>query len=217
MVEAYNMRASNQGLPSSFMTAHVVDLLDPSVPAPAELQSEEFFNFDLAVVGMAYHHFEDTALATARLVERLTPGKGVLLIVDFVPDGRGHGHSHAHGHGHGHSHGHHGQEHGHGHDHGDKHDAEGEASAIADSNIKIGLVSGVEIPEKVVAHDGFKEAGIRKEWEAAGLVDVDYIILGKGVSIGEDGKAFERKAFMAKGRRASKEDAVKGEVDSQRL
>jgi SAM-dependent methyltransferase len=68
------------------MFAVVGDLAVPSEPNPSSLSGPEFNNFDLAVVGGGFHHFEDPELAAARLVERLRPG-GVLLIWDFLPHG----------------------------------------------------------------------------------------------------------------------------------
>ncbi|EXJ80561.1 hypothetical protein A1O1_08707 [Capronia coronata CBS 617.96] len=70
--------------PESF-NAHAVvgNLLVPSDPAPSNLSSPEFYNFDIVVVGLGFHHFSDIPLATRRLVERLRPG-GVFLIIDFV-------------------------------------------------------------------------------------------------------------------------------------
>ncbi|OAP56927.1 hypothetical protein AYL99_09039 [Fonsecaea erecta] len=104
MVKAYNVRfnpdPATAGAPSSSaadgsaglddrvddtLTAHAVvgNLLDPKDPSPSHLSSPEFFNFDLVVVGLGYHHFQDIPLATKRLVERLRPG-GIFLILDFV-------------------------------------------------------------------------------------------------------------------------------------
>ncbi|KAL2426685.1 hypothetical protein ABEF95_011753 [Exophiala dermatitidis] len=73
------------GSDSNPFTAHAVvgNLLDPQDPAPAHLSSPGFYNFDLVVVGLGFHHFQDIPLATRRLVERLRPG-GVFLIIDFV-------------------------------------------------------------------------------------------------------------------------------------
>ncbi|EHY56388.1 hypothetical protein ABEF92_006734 [Exophiala dermatitidis] len=77
--------AEASGSDSNPFTAHAVvgNLLDPADPAPAHLSSPEFYNFDLVVVGLGFHHFQDIPLATRRLVERLRPG-GVFLIIDFV-------------------------------------------------------------------------------------------------------------------------------------
>lgn len=101
MVKAYNLRfnpipdAAVPG-PSSdadgvydsndeTLTAHAVvgNLLDAKEPSPSHLATPEYFDFDLVVVGLGFHHFSDIALATTRLVERLRPG-GVFLILDFV-------------------------------------------------------------------------------------------------------------------------------------
>jgi SAM-dependent methyltransferase len=86
MVNEYNTSARNQGIPETEMHAVQGNLLNPEDPNPATLAGEEFFGFDIAVVGLGFHHFDDPALATRRLAERLTRG-GVLMIVDFVPHG----------------------------------------------------------------------------------------------------------------------------------
>ena len=97
MVKAYNLRFNpdaNASTPTNdgvydkddeTLTAHAVvgNLLDPKQPTPADLSGPEYFNFDLAVVGLGFHHFQDIPLSTSRLVERLRPG-GVFLILDFV-------------------------------------------------------------------------------------------------------------------------------------
>lgn len=85
MAAAYNARASTLNLPST-KTMHAVqgDLL--STPPSSSITAPEFYNFDFVAVGMGFHHFSDAALAAKRLVERLKPGSGVLLITDFLPD-----------------------------------------------------------------------------------------------------------------------------------
>lgn len=72
------------------MFAVVGDLASATDADPAVLSGPEFLNFDLVVVGGGFHHFEDPALAAARLAQRLRPG-GVLLIWDFMPHGSGSG------------------------------------------------------------------------------------------------------------------------------
>ncbi|KAI9721268.1 MAG: hypothetical protein M1812_002430 [Candelaria pacifica] len=84
MVREYNARAINQDFSPSEMFATVGDLLDSNGPSPSILGSD-FYEFDLAVVGMGFHHFEQPALAIKRLAERLKPGKGVALIIDMLP------------------------------------------------------------------------------------------------------------------------------------
>lgn len=59
------------------------DLLGREKASPS-ISGPDFYDFDLAAVDLGFHHFEDPALAAKRLVERLKPGKGVLLIVDLV-------------------------------------------------------------------------------------------------------------------------------------
>ncbi|KAF4626384.1 hypothetical protein G7Y89_g11772 [Cudoniella acicularis] len=91
MVAEYNKSVSNQGIPSSEMFAQAGNLIDADEPSPAALSGPEFHNFDIAVVGLGFHHFDNPTLASKRLAERLKPG-GVLLIVDFLP----HEHFHHH-------------------------------------------------------------------------------------------------------------------------
>ncbi|KIW71418.1 hypothetical protein, variant 2 [Phialophora macrospora] len=112
MVGAYNLRfGANPSAPSpstdeidEISNSHdetlnaravVGNLLDPKDPSPDGLASPEFFNFDLVVVGLGFHHFPDIALTTSRLVERLKPG-GVFLILDFVTHAMDEQHSASH-------------------------------------------------------------------------------------------------------------------------
>lgn len=46
--------------------------------------SPSMHDFDLAVVGLGFHHFDDPARAAKALASRLRDKTGVLLIVDFV-------------------------------------------------------------------------------------------------------------------------------------
>ncbi|KAK0633727.1 S-adenosyl-L-methionine-dependent methyltransferase [Immersiella caudata] len=84
MVATYNARADNQGLAESEMRAYQGDLTVPNDSNPAKFASENFFDFDIAAVGLGFHHFDDPTLAAHRLVERLRIG-GVLLVLDFLP------------------------------------------------------------------------------------------------------------------------------------
>lgn len=94
MAAEYNKSMENQGIPASEMFAHVGNLIDPSDPSPAAFTGPEFHDFDIAAVGLGFHHFDDPALAAKRLAERLKPG-GVLFIIDFQPHEHVHGHHHA--------------------------------------------------------------------------------------------------------------------------
>jgi SAM-dependent methyltransferase len=93
MVNEYNASVQNQGIPASEMRAVLGNLIDASDPNPAALSGPEFHDFDIAVVGLGFHHFDDPALAAKRLAERLKKG-GVFMIVDFMPHGHFHGHEH---------------------------------------------------------------------------------------------------------------------------
>ena len=94
MVDEYNSSARNQGISEAEMRAYVGNLLDPE-SVPDALKGAEFHGFDVAAVGMGFHHFSDPTLAAQRLADRLRTG-GVLFIVDFEPHADPHGHSHGH-------------------------------------------------------------------------------------------------------------------------
>ncbi|KAF5489602.1 putative methyltransferase [Colletotrichum siamense] len=150
MVAAYNARAENQGLSTDEMRAYAGNLTDPADPDPAAFAGAGFRDFDVAGVGLGFHHFADPEYSAKKLVERLRPG-GVFIILDFLPHEKMHhglpaAHTVMH---HGFSEermraifeqagagkdfameelgsgvvfGGHGHGHGHGHDHGDGHD-----------------------------------------------------------------------------------------------
>lgn len=91
MVERYNARAKAEGLYPDKLCAIEGNILSPS----SQLLEPEYHNFDAVVVGFGFHHFEDPPLAAKRLVERLRPGKGVLIITELLP--LPHSHSSDHG------------------------------------------------------------------------------------------------------------------------
>lgn len=93
MVKLYNEAAQSSGLTVEQANAVVGDLF--AVNVPPELNTPEFHDFDVAVIGLGFHHFEDPILALRRLTERVKPGTGVVVIVDFLPFE--HGDQHAHG------------------------------------------------------------------------------------------------------------------------
>ncbi|KAK0665809.1 S-adenosyl-L-methionine-dependent methyltransferase [Cercophora samala] len=90
MVATYNARAANQGLTPEEMHAHVGNLCLPTTSPSYSTQSQlfsspDFYRFDLAAICLGFHHFDDPPLAARRLAERLKPGSGVLMILDFLP------------------------------------------------------------------------------------------------------------------------------------
>ena len=183
MVSEYNTSALNQGIAESEMHAVVGNLIDASAPPSPEFEKQEWYGFDIAAVGMGWHHFSDPSFAAKRLGERLKSG-GVLLIIDFLPH-EGFGHSHNHGDRKGDGH-----EHDHGHSHGnEKKDRSGDSkmeSAAAHT----------------VTHLGFSEEDIKKMFEGAGVgEDFKFVVLGKGVVFESEGKSMRRTAFMARGRK----------------
>ncbi len=66
------------------MFAYQGNLCIPSEPSPPALAGPEFHDFDIAAVGLGFHHFDNPDLAATRLVQRLKPG-GLLFIIDFLP------------------------------------------------------------------------------------------------------------------------------------
>ncbi|KAL1836103.1 hypothetical protein VTJ49DRAFT_5563 [Mycothermus thermophilus] len=84
MVATYNRHAEHLGLTPSKMRAYHGNLCDSQDEDPAAFASPEFTGFDVAAVGLGFHHFDDPALAARRLAARLKPG-GVLVILDFLP------------------------------------------------------------------------------------------------------------------------------------
>lgn len=83
MVEKYNEAARQSGMTSDHCNAVVGDLFGETVPD--HLTTPDLYQFDIAVIGLGFHHFENPTLAIKRLTERLKPGEGVLVIVDFLP------------------------------------------------------------------------------------------------------------------------------------
>ncbi|KAH6956433.1 S-adenosyl-L-methionine-dependent methyltransferase [Fusarium avenaceum] len=80
MVDVYNAQAQGQGSPRQ---AYQGNLADPADASPTAFADAKFFDFDVAGVGLGFHHFDKPELASKRLTERLKTG-GVLFIIDFV-------------------------------------------------------------------------------------------------------------------------------------
>ncbi|KAM0508375.1 hypothetical protein ACHAP8_000592 [Fusarium lateritium] len=100
MVNVYNTQAQNQVIigrvfespamvnypnetQGSSRLAFQGNLADPTDVSPEAFADSKFFGFDVAGVGLGFHHFDKPDLASKRLAERLKPG-GVLFIIDFV-------------------------------------------------------------------------------------------------------------------------------------
>ena len=183
MVLEYNTSALNQGIPESEMSAVVGNLIDPSNTSSSELEVPEFYNFDIAAVGMGWHHFPNPSFAAKRLAKRLKPG-GVLLIIDFLPHERFdpiHKHGDVKGEGHGH---------GRAHSHGEE-----TPDGYGDSKMEGAAAH-------TVTHFGFREEDIKKMFEGAGVgVDFKFVVLEKDIVFGSEGKNMRRTAFMARGRK----------------
>ena len=82
MVELYNKEAAQLNLEPQKMRAIQGDLMEPSSPA---LDTDEFREFDLAVMCGALHHVSDPLTMLRCLVRRLRPG-GRVVIIDGTLD-----------------------------------------------------------------------------------------------------------------------------------
>ncbi|EJC98903.1 S-adenosyl-L-methionine-dependent methyltransferase [Fomitiporia mediterranea MF3/22] len=76
MVDIYNTRVKNQGIPEEEMHAICADIKGEE----GELDGQKF---DVVVCSMAYHHFASITDVTRKLVFFLKPG-GVLLVIDII-------------------------------------------------------------------------------------------------------------------------------------
>ncbi|KAA1477672.1 S-adenosyl-L-methionine-dependent methyltransferase [Dentipellis sp. KUC8613] len=76
MVDQYNKRVNEQGIPPEEMHAVCIELKGE----PGELDGAKF---DVIVCSMAYHHLEDIAASTRTLVGFLKPG-GHLMVCDIA-------------------------------------------------------------------------------------------------------------------------------------
>lgn len=156
------------------MFAYHGNICIPAVEDPEAFQdATRFSNFDMACVGLGFHHFDDPELAAKRLVQRLKPG-GVLVIIDFLPHGDHHHHHHHH---------HDGDEH-HGHSH------EGADSQGHDLHKAM----------KTVTHHGFSEESIKDIFVNAGA-GKDFAIDNMGEVI-MGAHMGNRTLFMARGTKA---------------
>ncbi|KAF4461039.1 2-heptaprenyl- -naphthoquinone [Fusarium albosuccineum] len=83
MAYSFERIQGSDTLKGSSRKAYQGNLADPSDASPASLSEDRFFNFDVAGVGLGFHHFDKPELASKRLAGRLKAG-GVLFIIDFV-------------------------------------------------------------------------------------------------------------------------------------
>lgn len=183
MVEEFNRRAEAQGLNAKQMFAVQGDLLADLTPESA-IAGSEFFNLDLLTCSAAFHHLDNPDLAAKRMVERLKPGSGIILIIDWAPDGddtkHGHNHGGSHDHGSGHCHNSsqeplspHGQHRAHAADH------------------------------TIAHHAGFSKERMEKILQEAGCVDIDYIVLEERFKFGDELDGMEKMCFFARGKRTT--------------
>ncbi|KYK57026.1 uncharacterized protein DCS_04033 [Drechmeria coniospora] len=82
MVAVYNSKAKDKGFTPEERIAHVGSLIDESDATCSGFPN--LTSFDLAGVGLGFHHFDDCHLAARRLIERLRPDGGIFFILDLV-------------------------------------------------------------------------------------------------------------------------------------
>jgi len=183
MVAHYNEAARSSGLTTKQAHAVVGDLIGPEVPA--ELQGPEFYDFDVAAIGLGFHHFEDPPLAVKRLSERLRAETGVLIIVDFLPfEHNPHAaaapaaasHNHAHG--------------------SEHHHHEGHEQANTPQE-------PIRSAQHTIKHNGFTSAGIKRLFDSAGVgEDFAFDVLPEPAVFDFPEGRKERRIFIAKGRKS---------------
>ncbi|GAB7342238.1 hypothetical protein MBLNU457_g0482t2 [Dothideomycetes sp. NU457] len=90
MVAEYSTRMKHDGIAAD---AVVGNLLSEDVDSALD----DYRGYDVAAVGLGFHHFEDSERCLRRLAGRVKEG-GVVLILDWLPSaGGGHGHGHGGG------------------------------------------------------------------------------------------------------------------------
>lgn len=185
MVGEYNRRCSEvpdtENPLNASMHAIVGDLCDPAGVAD-DLMDKELFDFDVAIVGMGFHHFEHLELSIRRLKERVKKG-GVVIIIDGAgpaerfPMANGHGQSHHHTH------------------------SSGTTIEQISPGKDVQAVFPAAAPSVPHKH-GFSRADMEKLFTAAGCTDFDLVMLKEPIVFGDGEGALKQKAFIARGRRA---------------
>ncbi|KAL7782595.1 S-adenosyl-L-methionine-dependent methyltransferase [Trichoderma afarasin] len=85
MLDKYRKTAADLGCSTDEMVGVRGDLLADNVqPTDPPLPEEMLHNFDLVVISMALHHFENPERALQRLAVRLKVD-GVLMVIDWTP------------------------------------------------------------------------------------------------------------------------------------
>lgn len=85
MVERY-YKLMREHAPSNLKVSVYEGNLFATEGPPESLQAPSLYDFDIAAVGLGFHHFDSPSLCIKLLAERLKPG-GVILIVDLCDDG----------------------------------------------------------------------------------------------------------------------------------
>ena len=183
MVKEYNARAEAAGLSPKDMHATQGDLTASSTGHPdSGIESQDYFDFDLAIMNMALHHVDKPDVVMKKLVDRLKK-RGVLVIVDLTLKGDPFKGVHGHGEGHGHEHGH-----GHRSLHGHHHESHQEDPTV----------SG---PQHTISFQGFDKEQMEKYFTEAGCVETDYVEFERTTRIGDGDGAMTKLLFMARGRK----------------
>lgn len=173
MLDIYNTTIPQQADGDGFhASAHLGDFCTEEAPQPP-LTDPEFAGFDIAAIGLGFHHFDKPELCLKRLAERVKVGTGVVLIVDWLPSGGHHGHSHGHSH----------------------HGSSGEAGAEKKQD-------EWEAMQKTVKHHGFDEPTMRNMFQEAGFVDFAFEVLEEPFVLLPKGRRIVKMGFLARGRRA---------------
>ncbi|KAG9036163.1 hypothetical protein FRB95_009737 [Tulasnella sp. JGI-2019a] len=189
MVDVFNEKAQKSDETKDKLKASVVDLQATG----NDLDGQEF---DVIICAHAYHHFEDPAQMTKKLIAHLRPGTGALLILDRITNEEimNLGMSNAQGTSHT---GHHNHHHHHPH-HENHHPGQSHEHVIAVPG-EAGKPSH-DFPREAFSHHhaGFEEADIKKLFEDAGLVDFKFIKMPGHILLG-----VTMDLFVAKGIRSS--------------
>ena len=160
------------------------DLLSASATSNSiEAVSDD--NFDLAVVGLGFHHFHNPVYALKVLKEKVKVG-GVVGIVDFLPfpsAATGHGHDHSHK-----------------HSHAANHDERGQSHSDQEQKGKGNIVNAFpsEALPTIKTH-GFSKEDMARLFAEAGLEDPGFAVMRGEVEmfVGADERRVVRTVFLA--------------------